>query len=167
VFLISGLWHGASWMFIIWGGIHGFYSLYERATEKYRNRLWKALKLDGTKLQWFIQWSITMGVVLFSWVFFRAESLEDALIVLNKVNDSSTFEFDNIIFGLARTFIGRVRFFAIVLAICSLELLQMIEEFRNKDFWIDKENLVLSYIILWVILIFGSFGLEEFIYFQF
>jgi D-alanyl-lipoteichoic acid acyltransferase DltB (MBOAT superfamily) len=85
VFLISGLWHGASWMFIIWGGIHGLYSLYERTTEKYRVKAWRLIKLDGTRFQWFIQWSITMLVVLFSWVFFRADNIYDAYYIIQTI----------------------------------------------------------------------------------
>lgn len=69
VMLLGGLWHGASWNFLIWGGIHGGYLAFERAQGKesfYR-------KLPGV-----IQIAITFFIVLIAWVFFRADTLPDA-----------------------------------------------------------------------------------------
>lgn len=169
VFLISGLWHGASWMFIIWGLIHGLYSLYERITEKYRRRLWKVTRLDGTKLQWFIQWLVTMGVVLFSWIFFRSSSLDKTIIILSKVlNDTNQFfSLNYLISSIVKTQINDFRFLIILLSIIALELFHLLEE-RNRTYPVSNEKiLLLSTITIWAIVLFGSFGVEEFIYFQF
>src|SRR5579864_3863024 len=46
VFLVSGLWHGANWTFVIWGALHGFYLIFALATEKPRKRLAKKFYLD-------------------------------------------------------------------------------------------------------------------------
>mgnify|MGYP000034251118 CR=1 FL=1 len=51
VFLTSGLWHGADWSFVLWGGIHGFYQVIEDVTEKFRNKLWKAMNVKNRLLQ--------------------------------------------------------------------------------------------------------------------
>ena len=69
VMLLGGLWHGASWNFLIWGGIHGGYLAFERAQGKSSiyNRLPKILQIV-----------ITFGIVLIAWVFFRADTLPDA-----------------------------------------------------------------------------------------
>ena len=69
--LIIGLWHGAGWTFIVWGGLHGIFLMI--------NHQWRRLKIN---LPSFMNWSITFLCVLVCWVFFRAESLEDALSVL-------------------------------------------------------------------------------------
>ena len=177
VFFISGLWHGASWMFIIWGAIHGLYSLYERATQKYRLRAWKAVNLDGTRFQWFLQWSITMMVVLVSWVFFRANGLISAMFVINTVFDSILnlsiiYDFiDAISTQNLDLDLGFFKILIVGISIIILEIIQVFQEtFSNITIKI-WENRVLRFglmqmLILWILL-FGQFGLQEFIYFQF
>lgn len=71
-FFIGGLWHGASWMFVIWGCMHGIALIIHRA--------W--LKL-GIELNGLVSWFITFNFVNITWVFFRAESLQDASKVLS------------------------------------------------------------------------------------
>jgi len=73
VMLLGGLWHGASWNFVIWGGIHGSVLSIERAFGKdalYR-RLPESLKI-----------ALTFGIVLISWVFFRARTISEAFAYL-------------------------------------------------------------------------------------
>lgn len=69
VMLLGGLWHGASWNFLIWGGIHGGYLAFERmlGKESIYHRLPKLLQI-----------CITFFIVLIAWVFFRADTLPDA-----------------------------------------------------------------------------------------
>ena len=83
VFLISGLWHGASWTFVIWGALHAQYYFIEsvvrkvlpdRALEVLRHRFWHVLRVLAV-----------FHLVLLAWVFFRAESLNDALLILEKI----------------------------------------------------------------------------------
>lgn len=174
VFFISGLWHGASWMFIIWGGIHGLYSLYERVTERYRIRVWKVIRLDGTRLQWFIQWSITMTVVMFSWIFFRASNLSNALSVVETISDSlvDLSIFMNIRTNIGQTGIGLFRLVVVFISIIILEYNNLLSEiFNHTYFSVFRSRRVLRYlsyylIVFWILL-FGIYGQSEFIYFQF
>ena len=69
VMLLGGLWHGASWNFLIWGGIHGGYLAFERAQGK---------ESIYHKLPALLQVLITFFIVLIAWVFFRADTLPDA-----------------------------------------------------------------------------------------
>lgn len=69
VMLLGGLWHGASWNFLIWGGIHGSYLAFERSQGK--ESLYR-------KLPSILQVMITFFIVLIAWVFFRADTLPDA-----------------------------------------------------------------------------------------
>ena len=69
VMLLGGLWHGASWNFLIWGGIHGGYLAFERAQGK---------ESIYHKLPALFQVLITFFIVLIAWVFFRADTLPDA-----------------------------------------------------------------------------------------
>lgn len=71
-FLISGLWHGASWNFILWGGIHGGAQVVESLLPKAKN-----------KAAVFFRWILTMLVVCIGWVFFRANTFADAFYVLS------------------------------------------------------------------------------------
>ena len=79
-FLLGGLWHGASWMFVIWGALHGLALIV--------HRLWSQL---GIVLPALLAWFITFNFVNITWVFFRAESIESAIRVLRGMFDYRDF----------------------------------------------------------------------------
>lgn len=82
-FLLSGLWHGANWTYVVWGVLNGGYLILETGTKNLRNRLAKVLGLERLPgLLKFIQVARTFLLICFSWIFFRAKSLEDALYVV-------------------------------------------------------------------------------------
>jgi len=74
--LLGGLWHGASWNFVIWGGMHGGALAFERGLGK--KSLFSALPS-------FVNVMITFIVVLITWVFFRAATLHDAMLYLGQM----------------------------------------------------------------------------------
>lgn len=82
VFLVSGLWHGANWTFVIWGALHGFYLVFSQITKKYRQNFNRALYID--KLP-FISVLTTFILVTFAWIFFRANNLSTAFYIINKI----------------------------------------------------------------------------------
>jgi alginate O-acetyltransferase complex protein AlgI len=172
VFLISGLWHGASWMFVIWGAIHGIYQLYEKATNYTRNRLWMMIKLDGTSVQWFVKWLVTMSVVLISWVFFRSDNLNESITIVSKIiyDLLSLNVLRDLLFSLinqqADLGIGLSYLILIPLLIIILELL----ESRNIELGSLNGRLILIILSMAMILLFGRIFIneaQEFIYFQF
>ena len=71
VFLISGIWHGANWTFILWGVLHGIFSVFDRLTEKFRKNIHPAL-----------QWMCTFLVVSILWFLFRADSINEWKIAM-------------------------------------------------------------------------------------
>lgn len=71
VFLVGGLWHGASWMFVIWGALHGIAIVI--------HRIWQHF---GQKMHTWLAWFITFNFVNITWVFFRAETWDKALNIL-------------------------------------------------------------------------------------
>lgn len=75
-FVLGGLWHGASWMFIIWGALHG------AALVTYQ--VWAGL---GLRLPKALAWLLTFGFVNITWVFFRARTLDDAARVISGMVD--------------------------------------------------------------------------------
>jgi D-alanyl-lipoteichoic acid acyltransferase DltB (MBOAT superfamily) len=158
VFIISGLWHGANWTFIIWGTIHGVLLLFERLLrrkEKPKSRL--------TKL---FHSFILFQVITLAWIFFRAENLNDAWYILTKIlgfdfDISSLMEFASIRgygFYLLR----------ILLAASFMMADPLMERLLHQQIIIPtyiKRPLFAT--IIAIILVFGYWGEVEFIYFQF
>jgi D-alanyl-lipoteichoic acid acyltransferase DltB (MBOAT superfamily) len=173
VFLISGLWHGAAINFVIWGALHGLVIVLEKATYKKRLKLYKRLGLDknifSNKLFFA---SITFTIVCFAWVFFRADTFNNAQILIKSVfSNNFIILFTDQVYklGLER---GNL---IILLVFISLLLFFEIIYNRNKVVsFINKQSIVFrwtTYItIIFVIIIFGIYGGEDksqFIYFQF
>jgi D-alanyl-lipoteichoic acid acyltransferase DltB (MBOAT superfamily) len=78
-FLVSGLWHGASWCFVVWGSIHGVYLSFATLFRKKKRQLWKILGLEKSRILYMLQIVGTFHLVCFSWIFFRANNLEEAI----------------------------------------------------------------------------------------
>ena len=74
VFLLSGLWHGAGWTFVLWGAMHGLAQIAER--------LFKAW---WDKMHPVFSWMLSFGFINVTWVFFRADSIHDALRILKRI----------------------------------------------------------------------------------
>ncbi len=78
-FLVSGIWHGAAWTFIIWGLIHGFYRVFGDATKSYRESMASFIRLDRSPvLHRWLKIAITFLLVCFSRVFFRSDTVAQA-----------------------------------------------------------------------------------------
>jgi D-alanyl-lipoteichoic acid acyltransferase DltB (MBOAT superfamily) len=83
VMLLVGLWHGASWGFVVWGGLHGAALAGERLVREHRRaRVGRRVATTGRKL---LARLATFHFVAFAWVFFRAESVERALEILGRL----------------------------------------------------------------------------------
>lgn len=76
VFLISGLWHGANWTFVLWGAIHGFFSVIER---------FKLSKAVMARIPKAVKMVVTFILVTFLWSLFRAESVTQAMELWNRL----------------------------------------------------------------------------------
>ncbi len=87
VFIISGLWHGANWTFVLWGGLHGLLSVLDRATERCR--------------KWFhpsLQWIATFFAICILWLLFRSDSITQWVELMRKLfSFESTFISQNLI----------------------------------------------------------------------
>ena len=79
--LLGGLWHGAGWTFVIWGGLHGLYLVINHGWHRFRRAMGHDLK-RSTRLGRFAGMSLTFLVVVVGWVFFRAENPGAALAIL-------------------------------------------------------------------------------------
>ncbi len=75
-FLVSGIWHGSSWNFVIWGLLHGAYQCAGRALKPL---------LEKAKIPSFVKIAVTFCLVTFAWIFFRASSLGEAFTVIRGI----------------------------------------------------------------------------------
>lgn len=154
VFMVSGLWHGAQWTFVIWGSLHGFYLI----VAALRNKYFPKLTLPDNTLGKSINLATTFTLVMLAWVFFRAKNTRDAFLILRKIALFSIN--DSVIFPLNKLEI-----------LFSLGLIGLLLWKELKYFYINTESNLKFYslISLTMILVYflGVFNTNNFIYFQF
>lgn len=167
VFVVSGLWHGARWTFVIWGFIHGLGVVVE--TVLGRTALARQIHLP----RW-VRWAVTTTVVMVAWVFFRADSLETALAVLRGMTDFSLgwsrlfAPFDGAVLGAQTEF---------MVSIALIVMLMVWDWFDNRTGQFNTVFHIRPWALRWVgyyglglgILVSLAYGLstQDFIYFQF
>ncbi len=173
VMLICGFWHGANWTFLVWGGIHGFYLVSSIITRPLRSHLTRAIGLHRLpKLHSFFKVMITFFLVCFAWIFFRANTISDALSIIYNLFAGWDSAFtvkglENIPFWTNLKFELIVSLVAIIILL-FVQLLErrgnMIDQVSVKPAWIRWPA---YYFLLLAILLCGNFGSKQFIYFQF
>jgi D-alanyl-lipoteichoic acid acyltransferase DltB (MBOAT superfamily) len=166
VFLVSGLWHGAAWTFVVWGGLHGLFMLAGRATDSARRRLCAALHVDPDgPLRNAVRTFLTFHLVTAAWVFFRAPTWDCAMAVFRRMGDWSSPH--PLAFGTLEPAQLAVTF-AAVLVLVAIEALQefggLEERWRRTPFWLKAP--VYAVAVLCVMNL-GVFHETPFIYFQF
>lgn len=177
VFLVSGLWHGASWNFVAWGGIHGFYQVAADFIRPYRARLQDRFKIKTECFSWyFLQNIVTFGLVVFAWIFFRANSIADALRYIKRIFVKPTpwMLFNG---GVFRLGLDRIEMNILVVSIFLLILVDLVR-YKKKmtiDMFLMEQNLWFEWVaiigVIIMIFVFGKYGptfnAQQFIYFQF
>jgi alginate O-acetyltransferase complex protein AlgI len=162
-FLISGLWHGANWTFVTWGALNGLYLILSSWSGNWRASFVRAVGLlERPRLHHAVQVVITFFLVCFAWIFFRANSMADAVYVASHLFDGFT--------GVARR--GRFAFDGFILFfILFMELIQHYhQDGRVSNLFNGRPVLVrwsLYYALVMFIIIFGNYSEQRFIYFQF
>ena len=162
VFTLSGIWHGASWNFIIWGTLHGLLVGLNHLFSKY-------VKLKQTLLTTALGWLITFSLTSFCWIFFRAHSLNDAKHIV--FNLFSQLNLSSLKFEYSEHFIGMNKNLALallsILFLLSFEFNQavILKTYRNLP---APSKAICCYILLMAIVLFGFYRSNtQFIYFQF
>lgn len=181
--LISGLWHGANWTFIAWGGLIGVYMIFGTVTENFRHRMVTAIGINPDTPA-YKKWKIfvTFTLVSFTGIFFRSRNIRDALYVFTRL---WTFPVDLVRFvknALQGTFtseylaanltqVGHIQF-TFMLFLCVLLL--SADYFSRRDNGLARyRSLPVAirwsgyYIMMFAILFLGVYSGSQFIYFQF
>lgn len=171
VFLLSGLWHGANWTYVIWGALNGAYLIGSILTTRIRYRIVKSLRLDQSpQLHKFIQVGITFSLICFSWIFFRANSLSDAMYIVTHLFTGLTDSAMNqtVLSGFGA---GARALALALLAIALMEFVHIIQRHENIRHMLLQKPAWLRFSVysgmVAGILLFGNFSSQQFIYFQF
>ena len=168
-FLISGLWHGANWTYVVWGGIHGFAQVVEKFLFKNKKKE-KNQKPGGMK--WWISVFLTFVFATFAWIFFRAETIGDAFYVLENMFQGITNP--AIYVSQITTYLGMDKLTLIGMVI-SVGMLAVFDYYSLTMDVLEKlkeKKLVVRWIVYVVFILFLIFNIpatsgQEFIYFQF
>lgn len=159
VFLVSGLWHGASWNFVIWGAFHGFFLILDKIF------LLQVLN----KIGGFFSTIITFIIVVVGWVFFRLEKFDDAINYIKKMFSFNTeMAFENI----SNEFISiaiLAFIFSFVTASKFGKKLETLIYYNQQPtlFWYGKMILVSLVLLVLSISAITAEGFNPFIYFRF
>lgn len=175
VFVVSGFWHGASWTFIIWGGLHGIYQVIGRATKPFREKLLEKAKIRRDNFSYRLgQILITFSLVCFAWIFFRANSLADAVVLIKNLFVYNPWVlFDDV--SLYQLGLDRFDFRIAIISIVILIAVSILRNTTSLTVFLKKQLLAFQWavylVLIFMVLIFGIYGegysSAEFIYFQF
>lgn len=152
VFLLSGFWHGAAWTFIVWGLLHSVYYFVERFIGP---RCRTPRLLDGL---------ITFTAVSFAWIFFRAQSIAQALLIVSKIFTQWSWE-SHLVGQLPTRFLA---INAVLLALMFwLDSQQGDKTPRGRFQGPTAKRWTIYYLLLFCIILYGNYESHAFIYFQF
>ena len=164
VFLVSGLWHGAAWSFVLWGALHGFYQVFGHAARPGRNALYDRLGIDRSKAAFRLgQRFVTFSLVSFAWIFFRSENLAKALVYCrNMLRDFAPWTlFDGSITAFG---ISGADWAVLLFALAALGIVSALREKGYDSGCILSQGLAARALLCWalfmVILVFGAYGGE-------
>ena len=162
VFLLSGLWHGARWTFVVWGALHAMYLAFGGATRVWREKLhWSAPPV--------VQMLVVFHLAAFGWIFFRANSLHSAIRIIRDLFNPGNWTV-SALDAAALPLDVPERWIA---AVSVLALLAVEWSSRSKPWiptlarWPRFARAALIYSSIIIIFLFGRFAGQQFIYFQF
>lgn len=154
-FLISGIWHGANWTFAIWGALHGLFLI----VAVVRDRLWPSLSKQGGIIG-VVNIILTFLLVNLAWIFFRADTVQDAFIIVTKVFTS---------FGMP--FLNKTELLYGITCLIILAFKEIKDEYGLNFNVLSSSKSFVRYsgyvVMIYIIILFGVVDSNQFIYFQF
>lgn len=175
-FFISGLWHGASWHYVIWGALHGVYQIVGSYVEPVQKRLCKVVHIDFNGIFYkTMQRIVTFLLIVITFIFFRAVDVPQALEILKKT--FLEFGAGSLINGeMLNLGLNGAQMLTVGIAMVMLLIVDILHE-RNISIstWINQRNVIVRwgvyyamilYILMVVLQTFGK-SASSFLYFQF
>lgn len=176
VFLCSGLWHGASWHFVAWGGLNGLYNVVQDAGQNNFNKICSFFKIDTKAFLWKCLCGIcTFFLINISWVFFRAAGMRQSCSILKKI--WADFNLWYLFSGGFYELFGSSK--ELVITILSLSIVVFVDILKNQGFdiksYILRQQIFYRWLfylaIIFTVVMWGGYGSgyeqTQFIYFQF
>jgi len=174
VFLVSGVWHGANWTFVIWGGLHGCYLVAEDMLYGKFQQLKAPLHFWGKLLKQ----SVVFMLVTLAWIFFRANSVSTAFYVLSNFFYNWGSQLKQVLKNenmarLKLLYIGQegMQFYLAVFFVLLMIVIHRLQGKGSFDDWLVQKNKrtrwSVYYSMLLLFIFFGVFNRSDFIYFQF
>lgn len=159
-FLVSGLWHGAAYTFIIWGLLHGLVQVVDKATKTYRNNIWEKVKISKEgAFRRILNICITFVIVSYLWMIFWSPNFATVVGITKGY------------FNLGKPYIHQTTIFFFALGFAILFFKDFLDEFFPKKPWfLNSKKIVVRYFtfaIILIIIILTSVGGGQFIYFKF
>lgn len=162
-FMVSGLWHGANWTFVIWGALHGIYQIIGDIKNK----------IIPFRLPFIFSIPITFCLTMFAWIFFRANNVGDAIYIIeNLFSDFNGLNYQYLYEVLLNLGLGGFEIIAMLGCIALLLFTELISYRSNIHILLNKAPFVLRFVYYYILTaciialgVFSSGG--EFIYFQF
>jgi D-alanyl-lipoteichoic acid acyltransferase DltB (MBOAT superfamily) len=176
-FLVSGLWHGAGWRYVVWGGIHGLYQIIGKILRPAKNKIYRFFHFKTGSFSWHLgECATTFALVTFAWIFFRADSLSEAKEFLYRM--LTEFDLKKILNGgMYNVDWQEMRGNVLVFSLLLLLLVSLIKYVRKQtiDAFLMEQTIVFRWIcillLLFITIIYGQYGSQydatQFIYFQF
>jgi len=186
VFLLSGLWHGANWTFVVWGLLHGGYYVVSRKTARWREVIVSRSGLVRYPvLHAELQVAITFLLVCFAWIFFRASDISTAIAIIRTIGEGVFTKLAHPLIGfgletlqvpddssvglIGTTIFKEQRFYFTLVVLGMFAIWEIGKErgdlqFANLRCW---QRWSCYYAACLVILVIGNVGNKQFIYFQF
>ncbi|HTO52943.1 MAG TPA: MBOAT family O-acyltransferase [Myxococcota bacterium] len=159
--LIGGLWHGANWTFVAWGGLHGLYLVSERALRPALGRGLRALRVPNGVVKLFAG-VLVFHAVCFAWIFFRAQSFHTAAEVILGIATRTQLSFGQV-----------TNKFLVAKAFALIAILFAVETLSFQTAWVGRlrsqpaARLAAGALVVWGIALLATFSGANFIYFQF
>jgi alginate O-acetyltransferase complex protein AlgI len=171
VFLVSGLWHGANWTFVIWGALHGFYIVFAVMTKDLRRRIREWMGLPEMPQYQRLVTFILVGV---AWIFFRANTLDTAIYMIRHMITDIPAILSRLIHHhklQVNLGVGERYIWVCLVVILGLEIIHTLQNRINLSLWVKQRMVLirwaLYYAYIFTILSMGVFQNRQFIYFQF
>lgn len=174
-FLVSGLWHGVGWQYIVWGALHGLYQVVGSLLQPLRDWLVKVFSVNRNAFSHkFFKGLVTFNLVNFAWIFFRSSSLTDAVRYIKYM--FSQFNpwifFDNSLYSMG---LSQKDFSLLIVCAAVLLVVSLLQRKMNLREKLDEQGLVFRWsidlIAIFSIIILGIYGIgytaADFIYAQF
>ena len=165
-FLVSGMWHGASWNFLVWGGLHGIFLAASVFYKPLQKSIFKGTRFEKSIFRKVMQIFITFNLICFAWIFFRASTLSDAWYVTTHLFAGSSGDVASILLVS-----GKISLMILLLSHMVLLLVGLLAKYTDLHNTFFEKPLLFRWLVYYalcsLLLVCSLDGDNIFVYFKF